>query len=81
MGNLRLLSQKIFDVRDLPFNNQNEVQDFRVLMPVERSGNVATFTFNAKFTASVPLESINKTLVANRPYMFYFRMIRGIKEA
>jgi hypothetical protein len=50
-------------------------------MPVERSGNVATFTFNALFTASVPLENINKTLVAKRPYMFYFRMIRGIKEA
>jgi len=47
MSNLRLLSQKIFDVRDLPFNAANEVKGFRILMPVERSGNVATFTFDA----------------------------------
>lgn len=50
-------------------------------MPVERSGNVATFTFNAQFTGSVPLESIDKSLEPNRPYMFNFRMIRGVKEA
>ena len=49
MSNLRLLSHKIFDVRDLPFDKQNQAKDFRILMPVEQSGNVASFTFNGEF--------------------------------
>ena len=47
VSNLKLLSHKIFDVRDLAFNSDNQVQGHRVLMPVENSGNVSSFTFNA----------------------------------
>jgi len=36
-------------VRDLPFDNDGMVQGFRLLMPIENSGNVASFVFNAGF--------------------------------
>jgi hypothetical protein len=45
---------KVFDVRDLPFNEQGKTEDFRLLMPLESSGSVAAFTFDATFTPSVP---------------------------
>ena len=49
LTNLKLLSYKVFDVRDLPFNKQGIANDFRVLMPVANSGNAASFTFTAEF--------------------------------
>jgi hypothetical protein len=45
---------KVFDVRDLPFNQSGTTEDFRLLMPLETSGSVASFTFDATFTPSVP---------------------------
>ena len=49
LSNLKLLSYKVFDVKDLTFNHIGVATDFRVLMPVATSGNVASFTFNAMF--------------------------------
>lgn len=62
LSNLKLLSHRIFDVRDFPFDSQGVVQGFRVLMPIENSGNVASFTFNAGFCKNVPSEYVEKPL-------------------
>lgn len=75
MSNLRLLSQKIFDVRDFPFRSDGIVEGFKVLMPIEHSGNVASFTFNASFKRSVPSEDVEKPLIPDTLYLIFFRMI------
>ena len=62
LSNLRLLSHRIFDVRDLPFDSNGNCQGFRLLMPVENSGNVASFTFNASFRRNVPAAYVEKPL-------------------
>ena len=80
MSNLKLLSQKIFDVRDFPFKSDGKALGFKVLMPVEHSGNVANFTFNAVFQRSVPSEDVEKPLVVNNLYLLFFRMIQSAKE-
>lgn len=54
ISNLKLLSHRIFDVRDLPFDHDGMVQGFRLLMAIENSGNVAKFVFNAAFQRNVP---------------------------
>lgn len=40
-NNLKLLALKIFDVKDFAFDANGLCQDHRVLVPVDRSGNVA----------------------------------------
>lgn len=62
LSNLKMLSHRIFDVRDLPFGSDGFVQGFRLLMPIENSGNVANFTFNAAFRKNVPSEYVEKPL-------------------
>jgi len=80
ISNLRLLSQKIFDVRDFPFRSDGSVEGFKVLMPIERSGNVATFTFNVSFKRSVPSEDVEKPLIPDTLYFIFFRVIQSVKE-
>ena len=75
LSNLKLLSYKVFDVRDLPFDELGVARDFRVLMPVENSGNVASFTFNAEFQKNVPIEYVEKPLLKDQRYLLILRMI------
>lgn len=49
-------------------------------MPIEHSGNVATFTFNACFKRSVPSEDVEKPLIPNNLYALFFRVIQSTKE-
>ena len=78
ISNLRLLSQKIFDVRDFPFRSDGSVEGFKVLMPIEHSGNVATFTFKASFKRSVPTEDVEKPLISDTLYLIFFRVIQSV---
>jgi hypothetical protein len=51
--NLKLLALKIFDVKDFAFDANGLCSDHRVLIPVDRSGNVTQFVFEASFVPSV----------------------------
>lgn len=55
VSNLKLLTIKCFDVKDFAFNQDDFCEGHRVLLPVEFSGNVASFTFNARFHQEVPM--------------------------
>lgn len=79
--NLKLLSHRIFDVRDLPFDHDGMVQGFRLLMAIENSGNVANFVFNAAFQRNVPQEFVEKPLTDNNRFLLIVRMIQSVKEA
>ena len=50
----------------------------QVLMPIEHSGNVATFTFNASFKRSVPTEDVEKPLISDTLYLIFFRVIQSV---
>ena len=52
-SNLKLLALKIFDVRDFAFDEKGQCLDHRILVPVDKSGNVSQFTLSAKFVSSV----------------------------
>mgnify|MGYP006124797957 CR=1 FL=1 len=45
MSNLRMLSNKTFEVKDIPFDGESFVEKYSVLMPVEYSKKVAEFNF------------------------------------
>ena len=75
LSNLKMLSHRIFDVRDLPFNDAGDALNHRVLLPVENSGNVASFTFNANFTKNVPAVYVEKPLAAQTRYLLIVRMV------
>lgn len=49
MSNLRLLSHKTFEVKDLPFDSEDLVDNYSVLMPIEFSKKVAEFKFSCHF--------------------------------
>ena len=68
-------------MRDLPFDANGEVTDFRLLMPVENSGNVASFTFNANFQRNVPQRYVERPLETGVGYLLLVRMIQSVKEA
>ena len=80
VSNLKLLSHRIFDVRDFPFNKLGITKGFRILMPVEHSGNVANFCFNADFVRAVPIEDVEKPIEGTRLYLMLFRMIQTCKQ-
>lgn len=80
MSNLKFLSQTIFEVRDFPFGLDGSCHGFKVLLPIEHSGNVASLLFNASFIRSVPSEDVEKPLVAQTLYLLFFRMIQTTKE-
>lgn len=63
MSNLRMLSNKTFEVKDLPFDGESFVEKYSVLMPVEYSKKVAEFNFTAQFRKSVPPELVARPLV------------------
>ena len=50
-------------------------------MPVENSGNVACFTFNASFNRNVPTEFVEKPLQTQTPYLLLVRLVQSVKEA
>ena len=75
LSNLKLLSYKVFDVRDLPFDQLGVARSFRVLMPVAASGNVASFTFNAMFQKNVPPEYVERPLEQQQRYLLFLKMI------
>ena len=47
MSNLRLLSHKTFEVKDLPFDESDFVESYSLLMPIDYSKKVAEFKFTA----------------------------------
>jgi len=47
MSNLRMLSHKTFEVKDLPFDKDCFVEKYSVLLPVDYSKKVAEFHFSA----------------------------------
>ena len=49
LSNLRLLSLRIFDIRDLPFDKHGLAENFRLLMPVAQSGQMAAFSLSGMF--------------------------------
>jgi len=78
MSNLRLISYKTFEVRDLPFlrdGDTEEAIDYSVLMPIEVSKQVAEFTLRARFKTSVDPTHINDDLVPITGYMMTSRII------
>lgn len=62
MSNLRMLSHKTFEVKDLPFDKEGFVEKYSVLMPVDYSKKVAEFSFTAEFKKAVPPEMVSKPL-------------------
>ena len=44
-------------------------------MPIENSGNVASFTFDAGFTRNVPASYVEKPLQRNTKYLLLVRMV------
>jgi hypothetical protein len=62
MSNLRLLSHSTFEVKDLPFDKNNNVESYSLLMPIDFSKKVAEFRFVAKFCRALPMNVICKPL-------------------
>ena len=50
-------------------------------MPVEHSGNVASFTFNASFVRNVPRPFVEKDLHRQSKYLLLVRLVQTVKEA
>ena len=80
MSNMKLLATKIFDVKDFAFDSNNICKGHQVRLPIEKSGNVATFEFNATFTGMVPVNSMRQSLVPKKPYLFFVKMIQTVKQ-
>ena len=82
--NLKLLALHVFDVKDFAFSpiidEHSECMGHRVLLPIETSGNIAQFTFNATFTPTVEPVFINKSLKNNESYLLFMKMISSCKE-
>ena len=75
MSNLRLLSHKTFEVKDLPFDKMNFVGSYSLLMPIDFCKKVAEFKFTARFHRALPLDLICKPLRKNTGYMLNSRLI------
>jgi hypothetical protein len=75
MSNLRLLSHKTFEVKDLPFNKDNYVQSYSLLMPIDFCHKVAEFKFESKFEKALELRHVNQPLAKNNGYMLTPRLI------
>lgn len=50
-----------------------------MLLPVQTSGNVAQFTFNATFIETV--EELEMPIETGEPYLLFFKLIQSVKEA
>ena len=75
MSNLRLLSHKTFEVKDLPFNKDNYVESYSLLMPIDFCHKVAEFKFEAKFERALDLQHVNQVLMPSNGYMLTSRLI------
>lgn len=75
MNNLRLLSHKTFEVKDLPFDREDFVESYSLLMPIEFSKKVAEFKFTAQFQRAVSPDFIYKNLEEGTGYMLSARVI------
>jgi len=75
---MKLLATKIFDVKDFAFDSNNICKGHKVRLPIELSGNVATFEFNATFTRMVPIDQMRQSLVVNKPYLLFVKMIQTV---
>lgn len=80
-ANLKLLSIKCFDVKDFAFDHLGECDHHRVLLPIEYSGNVASFTLRARFHCEVPLSLARQLIEPQRDYLLFMRMIQTSKQA
>ena len=77
MSNLKLLSLHVFDVKDFAFDQQGYCKGHRVLLPVQTSGNIASFTFNSRLVATV--EELKMPVEVNEPYLLFVKMISSVK--
>lgn len=75
MSNLRLLAQKTFEVKDLPFNKEDCAEGYSMLLPIEFAKKVAEFKFNAQFTKAVSPDFISKPLEKGTGYQMNTRII------
>jgi hypothetical protein len=75
MSNLRLLSHTTFEVKDLPFDGDNNVESYSLLMPIDFAKKVAEFKFVAKFCRALPMNLISKPLEEYTGYMLTSRLI------
>ena len=75
MSNLRLLSHKTFEVKDLPFDKEDYVDSFSLLMPIDYSKKVAEFKFRAQFQRAVAAEFIARNMEPGTGYMLSSRVI------
>lgn len=75
MSNLRLLSHKTFEVKDLPFDKHNNVQSYSLLLPIDFCHKVAEFKFVAKFDRALEKIHVGKPLKTASGYMLTSRLI------
>jgi len=75
MSNLRLLASKTFEVKDLPFDKDDTVDGYSVILPIEYSKKVAEFKFNTQFTKSIAPNFISKPLESGTGYILNSRLI------
>ena len=69
MQNLKLLATKTFEVRDLPFDKDCFVENYSVLLPIQKCKKVAEFIFQASFEKSVSPDFMDQPLQDTIGYM------------
>lgn len=81
LKNMKLLGLHIFDVKDFAFGGPDcACENHTVLMPVERSGNVAKFVFSAAFQPFVESKYINQAIVQKDNYLLFLKLVQSHKE-
>jgi hypothetical protein len=75
MSNLRLLSSKTFEVKDLPFDKDEYVDQYSLLMPIEFCKKIAEFKFAAQFNKSLPPDLIYRPIEPSIGYFLSTRII------
>tara|TARA_B110000285_G_scaffold230223_1_gene296435 strand:- start:1980 stop:2513 length:534 start_codon:yes stop_codon:yes gene_type:complete len=75
MSNLRLLSHKTFEVKDLPFDKENNVQCYSLLLPIDFCHKVAEFKFVSKFERALDKSQVGKPMKSSSGYMLTSRLI------
>ena len=75
MSNLRLLSYKSLEVKDIPFDKDGLASDYSILLPIEFCKKIAEFKLTAHYTRSVPLEFIFKSLEEGTGYFLDMRLL------
>ena len=75
MSNLRLLAQKTWEVKDLPFDRDNYVSSYSLLLPIDYCKKVAEFKFMAQYTPAVSRDLYGKELVDGKGYCLQSRIV------